>query len=109
MPRCVVACASSEVELHRAAVVVGHEQRVLEQQVIEAGAFERARQVDMKIGLRPVGTAHAAPLLVPAVHAVAVAEEPTEMKGSGRQRTLLHPEPTGSDAICRPDGGPLAR
>ena len=85
-----------EIELHRAAVAVRHEQRILEQQIVEVGALQRSGHVDVEVGLGPVVAVRAGPCLVPAVHPVAVAQEPTEMKGTGCQRTLLHHEPTGA-------------
>ncbi len=43
-----------EIEIHRdRLVIVRHEQRVLEQQTVEAGAFQRLGQFDLQVGLRP--------------------------------------------------------
>ena len=71
---------SFEIEIHRAAVVIGDEQRVLEQQAVEAGALQRPGQFDVKIGLRPLARIDTRPGLVPAVNAETIAEEPAEME-----------------------------
>jgi hypothetical protein len=80
---------TAQIEVHGAAVIIRDEQRILEQQVVEAGPLERLRQFDMQIGLCPVLGIRAAPWLVPAVHAVAVAEKPAKMEWICRQDALL--------------------
>ena len=75
-----------QVELGRAAVIVRHEQRILQQEEIEAGALQRLRQLDLQVWLRPVARAGAAPWLLPAMDAEAVAEKPAEMEGLGISR-----------------------
>ena len=93
---------TAQIEVHGAAVVVRDEQRILEQQVVEAGPLQRPRQLDMQVGLRPVFGVRAAPGLVPAMHAVAVAEKPAKMEWTCRQDRASPPLLACRDAICGP-------
>ena len=93
---------TAQIEVHGAAVIVRDEQRILEQQVVEAGPLQRPRQLDMQVGLRPVLGVRAAPGLVPAVHAVAVAEKPAKMEWICRQDRASPPLLHRCDAICGP-------
>ena len=51
-----------QVEIHRAAVVVGHEHRILEQQEVEAGALHRPGEIDVNVRLRPVARRRRRPI-----------------------------------------------
>ena len=68
-----------EVDLGRAAEAFADIGRIFEQDVVEAGAFQRARHVEEQLGLHPVLADMARPGFAPGLRARPL-EEPREMK-----------------------------
>ena len=113
-----------EVDLGRAAEALADIGRVLEQDVVEAGALQGARHVQEQLGLHPGLADMPGPRLGPRLHARAL-QEPREMKrfdghccapqgrirmGEGDANTVPRieecPVPAGADQAARDRGPP---
>jgi len=87
-----------EIEIHRATVIIRNEGRVLQQQIVKAGAFERPRQIEAEVRLKPVFRL-AAPRLIPAVNPESITQKPTKMERRCRHALLLKSTFAGATAL----------
>ena len=78
-----------QIDLGRAAEALADIGRVLEQDVVEAGALQRARHVEEQLGHHPVLADMPRPGLAPGLHARPL-QEPREMKRFGGHCCALH-------------------